>query len=537
MKVGGAAMKSWSFAILLAAGCQAPAPYGDFYLPDNGPVGEAQQAVTVGDGANGAHIIFLNFDGAALKPPGQWRDNSATNESQIAKSAVSYPAFNASPYAPAMDRAAATGAIATHFLNYFKDFNVEIVTTRPAGKRYTMCMIGGTPGVVGIGGAAAGVAPLDCDNNNEPDVVYAFSEVLRPQQTGSSAMSLKAIASTCAQEVAHAFGLGHTNDPNDVMYPQLTAQTKGFTNSAVKLVSDGSGQCSSPSTTQNSYAMMVDILGSGMATGGGGGGGGGMTGPAPIVGFVTPVDGSTVPLTFDIEVAAAVQGGTISRIEVGSGGQTLFTLNAAPWKRTVTAPQAGTYEISATAYDATGNSGSATVSFTAKAGAPPQKVGCDGNGDCNAPLTCVNHACVLPSTGGTGGGGTGCSAATPCPTGETCQADGTCKPNESGPKPGEIGATCTDASQCNSGLCADEGSKRYCTTGCDPKDASSCPSTTFCALASGSDYICKPKNANRGGGCSALPGAVGRGTGPAETVAILALCFALILTLRRRASR
>jgi len=527
------------FALALASGCQTDTVlHGDFYLPvDSDPgVSVRQSAVTVGDGPGGAHIIFLNFGGAMITTTTNFRDNSAKNQSQIAKGSTNYPAFNASPYAPAYTAQTAADKVTATFLDFYKDFNVQIVNTRPASGRYTMCMVGGQPSAVGIGGSAAGIAPLDCGNANEPDVVYAFAEVLTPQNTGSANNSLKAIAVTCAQEVAHAFGLGHTTNKQDIMYPQLSNTVVGFAGTST-LYSDGSGQClGQGATQQDSKGELTKVLGAGTAQGPGPSPGPGptpMPSDQPMVGFVTPTDGSTVPLTFDIVVTAiATSGKTIDRIDVGSGGQTLFSLTSAPRKRTVTAPQSGQYDLDATAYDSAGGSASATVTFTAKSGAPPQKIGCQSDSECNAGLTCVGGECVLPMPAPT------CSE--PCPSGTTCQPDGTCKasdPGNPGPDPGTVGAACEDDSQCPGSTCVDFGNGvKTCTTTCDPQDAMSCPGGTTCVLSSGQDFMCRPSGGRaRGtGGCSATPVESGPGG------AMLAACFALIaatLLRKRRSAR
>jgi hypothetical protein len=260
-----------------------------------------------------------------------------------------------------------------------------------------------------------------------------------------------------------------------------------------------------------------------------------MTGPTPTEAFVTPTNGSTVPLTFDIVVAASETGGTIAHVDITSGGQSIASLTSAPYKKTVTAPQDGMYDLTATAYDSAGNFQSATVSFTAMTGAPPQNTGCTQDSDCNMGLVCQNSMCVQP------GNPSACS--TPCPTGQTCQSDGTCKPDGVGggggggggggnnPAPGEIGSSCTDGSQCNSGLCASLGNQHFCTSTCDPANASSCPSGNSC-VAAGADHICEPNGASGGTGvgCSAIPGAQPGGE------AILALCLVLAfgLAVRRR---
>ena len=522
-------MKTLAFAVLLGAvGCQAPGGTvvgGDVFLPPAGQVAARREAVTVGDGPNGAHVIFMNFDGVALIAG---NDDATTNTSWIAQTNVAYPAFDDTPYG--MGRAATINAIAGYLKGYYAPFNAEIVTTRPTSGRYSMCLVGGDPGkapllnALGLGNGPAGIAPLDCGNQEESNVVYAFSLVLTPNNTGSTTESLKAIATTCAQESAHGYGLGHTTNTSDVMYPQLSPQVTGFGGLST-LQQDGSGMCSGQGATQqDSAAMLKMVIGAsnGMM----------MTGPTPTVQWVTPTDGSTVPLTFDIVIAASETGGTISKIDITSGGQTVASLTSAPFKTTVTAPSAGTYQLTTVAYDSAGNLQSASINFTAQAGAPPQTTECLTKAECNTGEDCVSGMCVTS---------TGPTCAQPCPTGQTCQADGTCKPNGSGsgdggttgPAPGEIGANCTDGSQCNSGLCAMLGSQHFCTATCDPANASSCPSGNSC-VAAGTDHICQPNNAGGGSGvgCSAIPGRAPQ----SETILALCMLFGLglLVQLRRR---
>jgi len=516
-----------SFGALLVAGtvgCQQPVqPFaGDLVLPVSNGIGVHEQAVTTGDGPNGAHIIFLNFDGANVSPDQSFRDNSALNQSQIARSNATLPAFDASPYAPAFTKATAQQAIANYFTQFYSAFNVQVVTTRPTGVRYTMCIVGGDPGQLGIGQGAAGIAPLDCDNQNEPDVTYAFSSVLDPSNTGSAQQSLKAIAVTAAQETAHSFGLGHTTNQNDIMYPQLTFTATGFAKGPQQLQNDGSGACSSGST-QDSFNMLLGVLGpsSGMP----------MTGPTPTVAFVTPTDGSTVPLKFTITVAASESGGTIAHVDLDSQGQSLGSLTTAPYTKTVTAPQDGQYSLTATAYDSNGNFASTTVTFTAMQGAPPQQTGCQTKADCNTGLDCVAGQCVMPQPMGSM-----CSDMNPCPTGQVCGSDGTCKTDPNAPAPGQTGAMCTDNGQCSSGLCAQVGNQSFCTKVCDPNDGASCPANMKCVADSGGNY-CEPKgNGNNGsaggGGCSTTPG---RADGFGGMLA--ALCLLALYVARRRLAR
>ena len=525
----------WSLTALLAIGCQAPGPSGgalvggDLFIPAASPISAHREAVTSGDGPNGAHIIFLNFDGAAIKSGSQSGDDSATNTSQIASSSVQYPAFDDSPYtggSGGLTRTQVIMGITNQFKQYYAPFNVETVTTRPAaGVRYEMCMIGGTPDLVlgGQGGGAAGVAPLDCGNQVEENIVYAFSDVVAPNMSGLSATDAeKAVAITCAQETAHGYGLGHTTNQMDVMYPQLGDLVTGF-GGLSNLQNDGSGVCSGQNATQqDSAAMLKMVIGASS--------GNPNTGPSPVVAFVTPTEGSTVPLSFTIKVAASETGGTISKVEITSQGQSvgLTAVTAPPYQWNVMAPSAGMFQLTATATDSAGNFQSATVNFTASASAPPQMTGCQTDGDCNAPLVCVSGQCDMPGSSSMPTGG--CSDQNPCGAGMACQPDGSCAPSSSsGPSPGSIGSSCASSNDCGSGICATHGNKSFCTASCDPGNKTSCPANFGCASAGGGSYVCQPSN-HESGGCSAVPGAAPTGDG------ILLLCFGLLgaLAFRKR---
>jgi hypothetical protein len=513
-------------ALGIATGCQQ-APHGpaagqDFFVPPASldSVGVRRFNLTTGDGPNGAHIIFLNFDGAMLSaPPNGYGDDASQNQSWIAGGAINYPAFDAKPYAPAFTRDAAINAITNIFKQIYAPINVVVTTTRPpSGKSYTMCMVGGSPQLIGQQTGVAGIAPLDCGNQNESDVTYAFSADLDPSTTGSASESLRAIASTAAQETAHSYGLGHTTNKTDIMYPELLPGQNSF-GGPTSVQQDGSGKCGD-GKTQDSLGMLKNVLGasSGMM----------QTGPTPMVGFVTPTKGSTVPLDFTIIVTASEPGGTISKVEVTSGGQSVLSATAPPYKADVTAPGEGDYELTATAYDTNGNFQTASVTFTAKKGAPPQVIGCMTKNDCNQGMICQDGQCAMPGVMP----GMSCSAMTPCPSGFACQPDGSCSPTMSAPMPGETGATCGNEGDCHSGICGTFNGQKLCTAPCDPHAPASCPSTMTCAAA-GSDFVCAP-NANNGGrGCSAVPTAPGPGGRGGAAGWLLALACAL-LGLRRR---
>ena len=115
--------------------------------------------------------------------------------------------------------------------------------------------------------------------------------------------------------------------------------------------------------------------------------------PFPIVGFSTPKDGATVPMTFTLTVAASEPGGSLSHVDILDNGQVLKSFTTPPYTLTSMAATAGAYQLEAVAYDPSGNSRSANVEFIAQPGAPAQVMGCSTDHDCNAPLTCQSSVC------------------------------------------------------------------------------------------------------------------------------------------------
>jgi MYXO-CTERM domain-containing protein len=514
----------------VAAGCQSPSGGGTFdgdrFYPAEEDVFEAQQAATVGDGPNGAHIIFLNFDGATIKRATNGNDNAATNTSWIPKtSQVTVSPFNEAPYAPTYTRQAAIDTIVSSVRSFYSRFNVHVTTTRPASGRYLMVMVGGSAGdVMSSPGSAVGVAPVDCGNRIESNVAFAFSDDLEPWGAQASARlsALKNIAVTAAHEAGHSFGLEHTTNQADIMYPATNPNVTGFGGPA-NLAAGSSAQCTGGSATQDSSGMLMQVLGPSS---------GQPVGPLPDVAFLSPPNMGTVPLTFTVAVSAGVTGGTISRVEISSGGNVITTLTTPPYREELTAPQAGSYELTATAFTAAGDSQTATVQFRAQSGATAPPIGCQRDSDCDMGTTCQGGQCKAgsPGGGGNGGGGGGHTCDPVCADGEVCQADATCAPGSSEPRPGELGAACSFHDDCNSRLCAMSGSGGYCTQACDPMAGDTCPSTMECQSISGGDHICVPRRAAQGG-CSVAGG----GGDPALVLLTLGLgLFAATARRRRR---
>jgi MYXO-CTERM domain-containing protein len=115
-------------------------------------------------------------------------------------------------------------------------------------------------------------------------------------------------------------------------------------------------------------------------------------------------------------------------------------------------------------------------------------------------------------------------AGTTCPERFACTAAGpvsVCVPDG-----GVLGAGCTTDADCIGGICAHEGDTSYCTRICtsDP-----CPVGFGCVDTTGSERVCRPRDAGGGCGCSAA----GAGQGSLG-VALLVGALGILVTARRR---
>src|SRR5262245_53573338 len=103
----------------------------------------------------GGHVLFVNFDGTALH-------NDSCNNAQTNCTWIDTVGnYNYPPYPGS---SAQRQDILDRLNQYYADFDVQIVTTRPSSGSYSMTMVGPGSPVCGVqcSGGAAGVAPLDC---------------------------------------------------------------------------------------------------------------------------------------------------------------------------------------------------------------------------------------------------------------------------------------------------------------------------------------------------------------------------------------
>ncbi|MCY1007894.1 Ig-like domain-containing protein [Nannocystis pusilla] len=195
-----------------------------------------------------ANVFFLNYDGVTLNQGGQ--DNSATNTTVFNEFATTYQ-----PYGAGNKRAASLQAVKSDWAKY----DVSVTDVRPNGGLYTMCV--NSPTNV-FGGGVLGVAPLDCNDNMAANIVLAF-------HSANDQFSAATQATTMSQEIAHAYGLEHVNEPNDIMNPYNAGGDPSFLDNCLTL--DGGGnpiQCGAQhsqfcgNNQQNSHQELLWLFGS-----------------------------------------------------------------------------------------------------------------------------------------------------------------------------------------------------------------------------------------------------------------------------------
>jgi hypothetical protein len=250
-------------------------------------------------------VLYLNFSDGQENVIRADLDNALQNRS-VMGSSDPFPAFAWPDMNDPEARRDLEQQLAQQVNDAFMAYNVVVTTHRPKSGVYTMVFIGGAPSIFALDARVAGIAFMDCDNRQASNVVFAF-----PTTLGTSIHGLFA---TIAQEAAHAFGLQHSSDPDDLMYPRVDLSQRGFL--------DRESAVASPNlcgpTTQNSHQLLLKLLGPWP----GGDKPVDMALPAPMVDPPPPpVEGGCAPAS----VAGRAQRGTGS---LGLGGTALCVLFA-----------------------------------------------------------------------------------------------------------------------------------------------------------------------------------------------------------------
>lgn len=462
------------------------------------PIGEAL-------GANGRHVLFVNYEGADIRVG----DNSLENDGIRDTGFKNQGVVELDGFDPANDkRSEAIMKIHKQVQKWYADVDVDVVMSRPLSGDYQMTLVGGDKSDIGLGGSIVGISPGDCKNNNETNLNFAFSRSLRenPDQ----------VAVTIAHEAGHAYGLGHVQNMKDIMYPSVSV-VDGFLGG---LAADA-GPCGfKMGDYQDSKKVLIENLGArqGEAPG---------TGSPPTLKLLSPQEGESVGKDLTIAVQSAAEKGidhitlSVSRVDGGKarGAHPVAELRPPQSAAQIRLSSAGSYQVTATAYDRAGNITQSQVRFVA---ATPT---CALPNDCAPGQKCQNNTCVTPAPtppSPTGMGddglrpyGQACDKSSDCKgglcaitsVGQICThycttdrlcagglecVDGTCLPqmySRATPKVGALGGKCSRNQDCSTGECsapsADPKAPRYCTKVCDAEVGWSCPATMECVQTDG----------------------------------------------------
>jgi hypothetical protein len=202
-------------------------------------------------GETHAHTIFLQFDGVDVSPANQ--GDARTGESELVRMRCHVPAFDATQLG-----ADARQTIAATMAALYANYNLRVVTERPTDTEdYVMVVIGGQPTDIGAPTASRGYAPLDCSDDNPHDIVFVFSDALAQDFAGDAHAIVMSVAVVASQETAHSFGLVHTDNSSDVMYPYVEYPSGAQHFASGKVLGLDCGR----SSFQDSANLLMQIVG------------------------------------------------------------------------------------------------------------------------------------------------------------------------------------------------------------------------------------------------------------------------------------
>ncbi len=442
-----------------------PPCVGPDCLQDSEPV--APQAV-------GLRRVFLNFEGVTLTSTTSTQvDDATSNRTWMINTVVNpgstltIPPFNPNELGSlsgATSRQQIIDYTVDKMREYHTPYNIEFTTTRPTSGTYHMVVFGGTCGGV-VGDNCAGIAPLDCADLSPSNIVFAFPSGLRAVD----------LATTATQEMAHAFGLTHTLDSTDFMYPSIQDSLPTHYGAGAVPGQDQGG-CG-VGNFQDSHAKLLSIVGFP-----------GQDGTPPSVLITEPANGTVVklgdPVTANISDANA-----IAKVELLLNNQVVLTKTSPPYDFQVppTAPL-GQVILDVRATDASGNAAASRVTVYIGTGTEEP---CQ-NGQCADGFTCAEMLCY---------------------------------PDEP-VNSGALGDLCVANEDCDSSVCASANEEQRCSQSCNADNL--CPEGFECL----SDTACWPKaGGGDGGGCSIS------GSAPSVLSSIGLVFFAVLLAGRRRRQR
>ncbi len=403
-----------------------------------------------------SHKIFLNrCAGGITISPGS--DDSRANRSSIIGTTRSFPAY---PHGDA-----SWNQLVVEFRDIMSPFDIQVTDVDPGSEPHHEIIVCGNsflgPGVLGVAPGTCGVI--------ENSMTYVFANAF-PNDP-------RYMAETAGQEVAHAWGLFHEFDCDDIM-TYLDCGPKYFRDRFIDCACVNEQNqwvrepCPCGGTMQNSFERIELTFGP-------------TAGTPPSVSITEPANNANVSPGFVVRADVDDPDGVAS-VSLRVDGNTVTTLTGPPY--VFNAPSNlddGSHEVEVLAVDSRGTDASDKIFVII--GEP-----CTGAADCPDGDTCVDGRCVL------------------------------------GPdQPGGLGKPCNGGENCKSGLCAEDSDGKRCTETCDPT-LQGCPGGFECLDVGGGNGVCWA-NDGGGGGCAVS----GSGDG-SERAAWIAVLLALVFVRRRR---
>ena len=409
-----------------------------------------------------SHTVFLNrCTGGETISPGS--DDSRQNKSSIIGTTRTFPAY---PHGDA-----SWNQVVADVRDIMGPFDIIVTDVDPGSTPHHEAIVCGTsffgPGVLGVAPGTCGVI--------ENSITYTFAAAF-PNDP-------RYIAETIGQEVAHAWGLFHEFDCDDIM-TYLDCGDKYFRDRFIDCacVNDSNQWAREPcpcgGTSQNSFEKITLAFGP-------------AAGSPPDVTITEPLNNANVSPGFVVRANVDDPNGVAS-VSLVVDGVTITTLQGPPY--VFNAPSDlvdGSHEVKVVAVDALGTDGDDRIFVII--GEP-----CGGPEDCPSTDTCVDGRCVLG-------------------------------PDE----PGGLGQPCNGGENCKSGLCAEDSDGKRCTETCDPT-LQACPAGFECLDTGGGGGVCwGAGSGGDGGGCAI---ATGNGASGAPWLGTIIGLIGLALLRRRRGS-
>jgi hypothetical protein len=306
--------------------------------------------------------VYLNFSDGTENLTFGAEDDATANISGTGVAAP-YPAFSwPGINTGAVSRAELVRRVVRRVHDIFLPYNVLITTTRPPAGPYVMVMIGGHPRDIGVNLMVAGLAFMDCRNEVASDLVFAFPEMLRGSEHG--------LVTTIAQEAAHAFGLEHTSNRADIMYPTVAPEQASFPDEQSPILD----QRICGNSTQNSHQRLLSVVGAWLGDAKPVDDGTRADREPPALTWLGPAPDQPVGQPFTVRVAAEDAGGVDHVVLAAEGDR--GTLYRPPFAWSLAGFPAGPLTVTVIAYDASGNTTTQSATFTLTATAPPLAGGC-----------------------------------------------------------------------------------------------------------------------------------------------------------------